>query len=215
MCKKEYTLPGWSWGRGWQYVCIKANGSVVWKGKGNCARFCSPDNAMFETIEEVRRHHRVLLRELKDSQRDKKKMRLELEKRKKKVSLMMKKPKLITQVEDLKPTISQVLEKQKNESKKIIQSEASITPMGKGKSKKRVERQKISTLQLQHFFQMKDYPIPINARTKKMWEEKERFGKYYLPMVYIANSEAPMPLIETYVAAKWREVMAWNDKTLF
>ena len=213
MCKKEYTLPGWRWGRGWQYVCIKANGSTVWKGKGNCARFCSPDNAMFETIEEVRRHHRLLLREMKEKEIDKKKMRLELEKRKKKVGLMVKKPKLTTQMEDLKPTIPQVLEKQKNESKKIIQSEPSITP--KAKSKKRVERQKISTLQLQQFFQMKDYPIPINARTKKMWEEKEVFRKYYLPLVYIANCEAQLPLIETYVAAKWREVMAWNDKTLF
>ena len=81
-------------------------------------------------------------------------------------------------------------------------------PRKLAKDKKRVERQKVSTLHLQQFFNMKDYPLQINARTKKMWEDEALFRKYYLRLVYIANREAPVPLIETYVAAKWREVMA-------
>ena len=178
----------------------------MWRGEGNCARFCSPDNAMFQTIEEVWRHHNTLLRELKAAERDKKKMRLELEKRKKKLYLMMKKPKLTNPVE-WKPTIPEVLERQKK-----MQSGASITRKAEGK-RARVGRERISTKQLQHFFYMRDYPISINSRTKKLWGEKERFRTHYLPMIYIANRQAHLQLLETYVAAKWREVMAWDDNT--
>merc|ERR1712227_177674 len=134
-----------------QYVCIKANGSVAYKGTGNCARFCSPDNVMFEKIAEVRRHHQILLRRQNTLEKQKKKLNLEKERREKeirmKVGLMKKK-------ESKKPTLPQILEKQKVEKK-----ENKKTRKSKCSSRPKVPKEKITTQQIRYFLGLKEYPI--------------------------------------------------------
>ena len=79
-------------------------------------------------------------------------------------------------------------------------------------AKPRVPKLIITTKQIQHFFGLKDFPVIINQRNQKIWEDKEKFREFYLPLVYIFNPGVHLLLIETYMEAKWREVMAWNQQ---
>ena len=79
-------------------------------------------------------------------------------------------------------------------------------------AKPRVPKLIITTQQIQHFFGLKDFPVIINQRNQKIWEDKEKFREFYLPLVYIFNPGVHLLLIETYMEAKWREVMAWNQQ---
>ena len=183
MCKKGYKVSP-----GWQYVCIKDNGSVVYKGTGNCARFCSPDNVMFESITEVRKHHRKLLKI--------KKARLE-KKREKEIRMKLILMKNKQNKTDWKPNLPQVLESQMKEEEEEEEEEG--------------PKRKITTKQLQQFFGLKDYPIIINQLNRKLWEDKQKFRQFYLPLVYLFNPGVHLLLIEAYLEAKWREVMAWDQ----
>ena len=77
-------------------------------------------------------------------------------------------------------------------------------------AKPRVPKLIITTKQIQHFFGLKDFPVIINQRNQKIWEDKEKFREFYLPLVYTFNPGVHLLLIETYMEAKWREVMAWK-----
>ena len=209
MCKKGYKVSP-----GWQYVCIKDNGSVVYKGTGNCARFCSPDNVMFESITEVRKHHRKLLKI--------KKARLEEKKREKEIRMKIILMKNKQNKTDWKPNLPQVLESQMKESwkkksgKALHAAKPRISKEKKpGKAsqtaKKSISKWKITTKQLQHFFGLKEYPVIINQLNQKLWEDKQKFRQFYLPLVYLFNPGVHLLLIEAYLEAKWREVMAWDQ----
>ena len=188
MCRRKFILPKSTIpGRRWQYVCLKDSASGDdYEGTGGCARFCSPDCHEFETMTQVRRHQRKLLKS------EKKKLKLLEERREKeatlRAALLNKKSKLT----ELKPTIPLVLKDQKTET------------ISEARTKK--QKEKITTKQIENFFGMKEYPIIVNHR--KMWEDIEEFRKYYIPLVYIANPTAHVRLLETYVEAKWREIMA-------
>ena len=189
MCKRKFILPKSTIpGRRWQYVCLRESGN--YKGTGSCSRFCSPDCHEFEMMAQVRKHQK----KLEFLRLEKKKLKLLKERGVKEISLraalLNKKPKL------KKPTIPQVLEKQTT----ITETIPSV------KTKK--SKEKITTKQIEHFFGIKEYPIIVNHRNRKIWEDIEVFRNYYVPLVYIANPTAHVRLLETYVEAKWREIMS-------
>ena len=139
---------------------------------------------------QVRKHQK----KLEFLRLEKKKLKLLKERGVKEINLraalLNKKPKL------KKPTIPQVLEKQTT----ITETIPSV------KTKK--SKEKITTKQIEHFFGIKEYPITVNHRNRRIWEDIEVFRNYYVPLVYIANPTAHVRLLETYVEAKWREIMS-------
>ena len=96
---------------------------------------------------------------------------------------------------DWKPNLPQVLESQMKEEEEEEEG----------------PKRKITTKQLQQFFGLKDYPVIINQLNQKLWEGKQKFRQFYLPLVYLFNPGVHLLLIETYLEAKWREVMAWDQ----
>ena len=127
---------------------------------------------------------------------------------------------------DWKPNLPQVLESQMKESWKKKSGKASHAAKPRiskekkpGKAsqtaKKSISKWKITTKQLQHFFGLKEYPVIINQLNQKLWEDKQKFRQFYLPLVYLFNSGVHLLLIETYLEAKWREVMAWGDVSIY
>ena len=200
MCKRKFVLPKSTIpGRRWQYVCLKDSESLRgYKGTGSCSLFCSPDSREFQTLAQVRKHQRKL--EVLSS--EKKKLKLLEERREKEIllraSLLTKKPKLT----ESKPTIPLVLKNQKAENISTTKTEKN-TKITKAK-------EKITTKQIQYFCGMKEYPIIVNPRNQKLWEDIAIFRKYYIPLVYTANPTIHIRLLETYMEAKWREIMAWK-----
>ena len=123
---------------------------------------------------------------------------------------------------DWKPNLPQVLESQMKESWKKKSGKAlhAAKPRiskekrpGKASqtAKKSISKWKITTNQLQHFFGLKEYPVIINQLNQKLWEDKQKFRQFYLPLVYLFNPGVHLLLIETFLEAKWREVMAWDQ----
>ena len=205
MCKRKFILPKSTIpGRRWQYVCLRESGN--YKGTGSCSRFCSPDCHEFEMMAQVRKHQK----KLEFLRLEKKKLKLLKERGVKEISLraalLNKKPKL------KKPTIPQVLEKQTTETETIpsvkIKKSEKIKTETIPSVKTKKSKEKITTKQIEHFFGMKEYPIIVNHRNRKIWEDIEVFRNYYVPLVYIANPTAHVRLLETYVEAKWREIMS-------
>ena len=200
MCKRKFVLPKSTIpGRRWQYVCLQDSDSVGdYKRTGSCSLFCSPDGREFETLAQVRKHQE----KLKFFNSDKKKLRLLEERREKEIklraALLAKKSKLT----ESKPTIPLVLNYQNTETTSSTEKNT--------KTKPKKPKEKITTNQIQYFFGMKEYPIIVNHRNQKIWEDIEIFRNYYIPLVYIANPTVHVRLLETYMEAKWREIMAWK-----
>ena len=104
---------------------------------------------------------------------------------------------------DWKPNLPQVLESQMKEEEEEDEDEEEEEEEG--------PKWKITTKQLQQFFGLKDYPIIINQLNRKLWEDKQKFRQFYLPLAYLFNPGVHLLLIEAYLEAKWREVMAWDQ----
>ena len=204
MCKRKFILPKSTIPeRRWQYVCLKNIDGGDYKGSGICSLFCSPDGREFQTMAQVREHQR----KLKEFHNEKKKKLRLLEARREKeiklrAELQTKKKKLT----ESKPSIPLVLKKQMTDTTSNIKTKTKR----KTKSKTKKPKEKITTNHLQYFFGMKEYPLILNLRNQKMWENMEVFRNYYMPLVYIVNSTVHVRLLETYMEAKWREVMAWK-----
>ena len=66
----------------------------------------------------------------------------------------------------------------------------------------------ITMTQIQDFIGIKDKPISVSQVNQKLWEDIEKFKKFYLLLVFLVNPGVPSLVLETYIQAKWREVMA-------
>ena len=136
-------------------------------------------------------------------EKQKKKLNLEKKRREKEIRMKLS---LMKNKESKKPTLPQILEKQKVEKK-----ENKKTRKSKCSSRPKVPKEKITTQQIRYFLGLKEYPIIVNQVNLKLWEDTEKFRKFYLPLVYLANPGVPFPLLETYLQAKWREIMALKE----
>ena len=66
----------------------------------------------------------------------------------------------------------------------------------------------ITVGQVCRYLGLKEYPVIVTERSKRLWAELAQFEKFYLPLVAISNPGKDPHAMKTLVQAKWNQIIS-------